>query len=549
VYSDSVLVIIQVNNTMNNCFGTSGMERSWLASSTVAFINCPVILMRYGFVIDQDRCIGCHACTVACKEENQVPVGVFRTWVKYVEKGAFPHTSRHFGVLRCNHCDDAPCIEICPTSALFRRENGIVDFDNNRCIGCKGCMQACPYDALFIDPQTNTAAKCHYCAHRVERNLEPACVIVCPTRAIIPGDLDEPSSHISRLVAQQKVTVRKPQKGTNPKLFYIGVDGDLITPTRLQQQSTYVWSDRRDDDASIASIGASNWSGWARETYDAPHTTPWGWKIAAYLWTKSIAAGAILFPAVALSTFPSSPALRVAAPVIGLVILAVTLLLLVLDLKRPDRFFYLLTKANRRSWLVIGSYILMAYGAALLAWLYFGIRGPSVPLALRVIAFLLSLGSAGYSAFLFAQAKGRDLWQSPTFFWHLLVHAAVAGTAALLLTNVIIQMNHAVTFSLSVVLGIALVVSLAMQLAEVALPHVNEDVRLAIHEIVAGRFRARYWGLAIGVGLLLPVVLIALSLAGATSFWVAPTAALLALAGIWWFEEIWIKAGQAVPLS
>jgi len=168
---------------------------------------------------------------------------------------------------------------------------------------------------------------------------------------------------------------------------------------------------------------------------------------------------------------------------------------------------------------------------------------------LRVIAFLLSLGSAGYSAFLFAQAKGRDLWQSPTFFWHLLVHAAVAGTAALLLTNVIIQMNHAVTFSLSVVLGIALVVSLAMQLAEVALPHVNEDVRLAIHEIVAGRFRARYWGLAIGVGLLLPVVLIALSLAGATSFWMAPTAALLALAGIWWFEEIWIKAGQAVPLS
>src|SRR5215467_10158582 len=76
--------------------------------------------MRYGFVIDQDRCIGCHACTVACKEEHQVPVGVFRTWVKYIEKGEFPHTRRHFGVMRCNHCDSAPCITICPTKALFR---------------------------------------------------------------------------------------------------------------------------------------------------------------------------------------------------------------------------------------------------------------------------------------------------------------------------------------------------------------------------------------------------------------------------------------------
>ena len=159
--------------------------------------------MRYGFVIDQRKCIGCHACTVACKEENQVPLGVNRTWVKYIEKGTFPDTRRYFSVMRCNHCDNAPCVTICPTVALYRRPDGIVDFDGDRCIGCKSCMQACPYDALYIDPETQTAAKCHYCAHRIEVDLEPACVIVSPVQSIVPGDLDDPNSLIARLVASQ----------------------------------------------------------------------------------------------------------------------------------------------------------------------------------------------------------------------------------------------------------------------------------------------------------------------------------------------------------
>ena len=192
--------------------------------------------MRYGFVIDQTRCIGCHACTVACKEENRVPLGAFRTWVKYVEKGEFPNTRRHFAVLRCNHCDNAPCVTICPTVALYRRADGIVDFDRDRCIGCKSCMQACPYDALYIDPDTNTAAKCHFCAHRVERGLEPACVIVCPERAILTGDLDDPDSEVSRVIAREQVVVRKPEQGTRPKLFYVGADHATLAPT-LQRRA------------------------------------------------------------------------------------------------------------------------------------------------------------------------------------------------------------------------------------------------------------------------------------------------------------------------
>ncbi|SRR5712692_11734431 len=108
--------------------------------------------MNYGFVIDNRKCIGCHACTVACKAEHNVPLGVNRTWVKYIEKGVYPHTRRLFAVHRCNHCADAPCVEICPVTALYARPDGIVDFNNDRCIGCKACTQACPYDALYTTP-------------------------------------------------------------------------------------------------------------------------------------------------------------------------------------------------------------------------------------------------------------------------------------------------------------------------------------------------------------------------------------------------------------
>jgi len=176
---------------------------------------------NFGFIIDNRRCIGCHACTVACKSEHEVAVGVNRTWVKYIEKGQFPESRRLFSVMRCNHCDDAPCVDICPVTALYTREDGIVDFDNRRCIGCKACMQACPYDALYIDPNTHTAAKCNYCAHRVDIGLEPACVNVCPTQAIISGDLDDPTSKIAKLKSREVVTVRKPEKATRPALFYI----------------------------------------------------------------------------------------------------------------------------------------------------------------------------------------------------------------------------------------------------------------------------------------------------------------------------------------
>ena len=338
--------------------------------------------MRYGFVIDQRKCIGCHACTVACKEENRVPLGAFRTWVKYIERGTFPDTRRYFSVLRCNHCDAAPCVTICPTVALYRRDDGIVDFDGDRCIGCKSCMQACPYDALYIDPTTHTAAKCNYCAHRVEVGLEPACVIVCPEQAIVAGDLDDPAAPIARLVATEQVQVRKPEQGTRPKVFYLGADASALTPALQRTSERFMWAQRTSEDVDLVRLVAAARDGEARAdgalsrpVYDVSHMArPWGWRVAAYLWTKSVAAGALLVAAlgVLLGSAEGGLLTGMAAPALALLFLGLTTGLLVADLKRPDRFYYILTKGNPTSWLVWGAWILMAYGVLGVLWLLAG---------------------------------------------------------------------------------------------------------------------------------------------------------------------------------
>jgi len=119
----------------------------------VTVVEEPSAAPRWVKVLDQTRCIGCHACTTAYKSENQVPVGVTRTYVKSVEVGTFPQVRRAFQVTRCNQCSDAPYVAACPTAAMHRRPDGIVDFDKRICIGCKAWIAACPYDAIFINPE------------------------------------------------------------------------------------------------------------------------------------------------------------------------------------------------------------------------------------------------------------------------------------------------------------------------------------------------------------------------------------------------------------
>jgi Fe-S-cluster-containing dehydrogenase component/formate-dependent nitrite reductase membrane component NrfD len=514
--------------------------------------------MRYGFVIDQNRCIGCHACTVACKEEHNIALGVNRTWVKYIEKGRYPDTRRHFAVLRCNHCDDAPCIEICPTVALFRRPDGIVDFDNERCIGCKSCMQACPYDALYIDPERNTAAKCNFDASRVEMGYKPACEVVCPTQAILSGDLDDPDSLISKRIALEKVSVRKPEKGTKPKLFYVGVDGDLLNPTLMEPQVTHFWAEKDpgEDLYALTSAGSSRSTpGAAREVYDVPHAIPWGKKIATYLWTKSISAGVLLLAALSSNMgFEQDAALMtIIAPALSLVFLAATMALLVLDLKKPGRFFFLLTKANLNSWLVLGGYVLMIFGLLLVFWLFqIYTQGRVSPLVIWSAA-LFAIASAGYSAFLFAQARGRDFWQSPVLFWHLIVKAVLAGAATLILLGSLefvtpYQFMSPQLFAWLIhVLIVSLLASVAIIFGELFMKHGAEDAVRASDLLLGGPLSKSFWIFVVGLGVLAPVALMFLPIGSPIAVYlVAP---ILALSGLWMYDHLWIKAGQALPLS
>lgn len=393
--------------------------------------------MQYGFVINHDDCIGCHACTVACKAENSVPVGGFRTSVKYTEVGLFPDVRRMFLVQRCNHCTDAPCVTICPVNALEKRRDGIVDLDRDACIGCRACMQACPYDAIYLNEDLGAVEKCHYCAHRVEKHLEPACVNVCPVGAIVSGDLHDPASRISLMILSNETKVRRPEQRTGPNVRYIGASEVALRPGSAERPEMYLWSDRPPHKrepwpASVPTMPH------ARTVLDAGHKVEWGWPVALYLVTKGLAAGTgILAPfAHILGLEYGGWAQRYMPEIVALIFTLITCALLVEDLAKPMRFYRMVTRPNWNSWLVKGGVILGVYLvttplAILLRWLEMDaaanvVRWINVPIALAV---------AGYTAFLFAQCRGRDLWESKWLLPHLLAQAVMLGSAAFLAFN------------------------------------------------------------------------------------------------------------------
>ena len=204
----------------------------------------------YGMGVEIDKCIGCNRCAVACKAENDVPDQpfFFRTWVErytiarsgnvnvenisigpQLEKAQDAREIlRSFFVPKlCNHCANPPCVQVCPVNATFTTPDGAVIVDAERCIGCRFCIQACPYGARYLHPKTRTADKCTFCYHRIVKGLQPACVEVCPTQARIFGDLKSRASRLTRFMRFNKIHVLKPQLNTEPKVYYAQLDGEV----------------------------------------------------------------------------------------------------------------------------------------------------------------------------------------------------------------------------------------------------------------------------------------------------------------------------------
>ena len=522
-------------------------------------------------------CIGCHACTVACKSEHDIPIGVNRTHVKYIEKGIFPNSTREFSVHRCNHCADAPCVEICPTTALYNRADGIVDFDGDRCIGCKSCMQACPYDALYIDPNTGTAAKCNYCAHRIDGGYEPACVIVCPVEAIVSGDLDDPNSRISKLISDEETMTRKPEKLTDPNLYYVNGSSEMLDATATERNSNYVWSeqskgvghfanyakdrliesdsenlliqlamersansgkpiDHRAIDDVANEIQKNMDQQQVRRVYDTPSKgVLWGWEVSAYVWTKAISTGTFLMMAIWNLIFGIIEAeSEFNGILISLIFMVITGVLLIKDLDRPDRFLYVLLRPQWKSWLVRGAYIITIYGALLTLKLVGNYFLISTGWIWGVGSIFAVLGAI-YTAFLFAQARGRDFWQTPIqSAIHMLVHACMAGAVVLffIVSGSVEEM--------SVILLCLIVINLAFIGKEIWFYHDTSDTEEAVYMMIKGYYSKYFWIGMIG-GNFFPIALL--------SFGWPMLAGVLVLIGIYLTEYVRIRVPQMIPLS
>ncbi len=505
---------------------------------------------KWAKVIDHASCIGCHACTTACKSENEVPLGVTRTYVKSVDVGLFPQTRRAFQVTRCNQCDDSPCATACPTSAMYRRRDGIVDFNKSACIGCKACIAACPYDAIFINPQDHSAEKCNFCAHRLDVGLEPACVTVCPAEAIMVGDLHDPASRVAHMVHRQPVAVRRPEKETRPKLFYRGAHQATLDPlaARRPDGGIFMWSEQVTGADRVVSghpgDGASgdepnNSSATAVLSYDVPHKMPWDWRVSLYTLTKGIAAGAYLVPLllVLFGLIPESSPLWVwAAPIVAGAFLGLTGALLISDLEHPARFYYIFTRPQWRSWLVKGAFIIAGYATVLAAHFLASLMGwGDGHRYLMWLGLPLASMTAIYTAWLFAQAKARDLWQSPLLPPHLMVQTLLAGSAAL--APVATSLDIHALGRLIWVLALASLAHLLMAWGEAALPHVTAHAHLANREMVRGRWARYFWAA------------VALVAAGMLAPWIGVLAAPLALVGLLAYEHAYVQAGQSVPLA
>ena len=373
--------------------------------------------------------------------------------------------------------------------------------------------------------------------------------MVCPTHSIWVGDLDDPTSGIAKLVSTQETAVRSPEQNTGPNVFYLGADRAVLDPLAAPVDDTYIWA--KPDAQRLANAGdltrdpITN----ARTTLNTAHPRPWGWKVITYLWTKGIGAGALALAALAhLMGIALGGVGDYVAPLLGLFGAATTGALLVWDLKRPERFMYIFLKSNWTSWLVLGAYVLTAFSGGAVLWLLAAFLDLGwLMTALAWLGIPVSALMAGYTAFLFGQAEGRDLWQSPLLFWHLLVQAVMVGSGALAVAGVFADLSDDAWQLVTVAFVVSTAVHLLMLGIEYAGKHASRQATVAAHIITTGRYSRLFW-----MGAVLPAAA-ALVLGGLT--WAGLPVALLALAGLVVqpalvaYESVFVRAGQDPPLS
>ncbi|HEU4913625.1 MAG TPA: NrfD/PsrC family molybdoenzyme membrane anchor subunit, partial [Actinomycetes bacterium] len=370
-----------------------------------------------------------------------------------------------------------------------------------------------------------------------------------PTHSIWVGDLDDPESGIARLVATNETAVRTPEQNTGPNVFYLGADRAVLDPLAAPVDGTYIWAkpdaQRLETAGDLTPDPVTN----ARTTLNTAHPRPWGWKVVTYLWTKGVGAGALALALLAhLLSIDMGVVGDYVAPALGLFGAATTGALLVWDLKRPERFLYIFLKSNFGSWLVLGAYVLSAFSGGAVLWML--AVALDVGWALTLLAWVgipVSALMAAYTAFLFGQAEGRDLWQSPLLLWHLIVQAVMVGSGALAVAGLFVDLSDDAWQLLAVAFVSSTVLHLLMLGAEYAGKHPSRQAAVAARIVTHGRYARLFW-----LGAVLPAA--AAALLGALT-WAGSSVVLLALAGVvvqpalLAYESAFVRAGQDPPLS
>jgi formate-dependent nitrite reductase membrane component NrfD len=394
--------------------------------------------------------------------------------------------------------------------------------------------------------------------------------------------MDNPNTEISLLLSREQVIVRKPEKGTKPNLFYIDGDHQSLNPEATDKSGPGLWNSQArgvghfakaaekmihtNDDVNLLQLSIDNdlqaayqrkdaenpnyidvLNGTARRVYDTPDKgILWGWEVSAYVMTKAISAGAFLIPFIAiLLGFDVSDNTKLWSAGISLVFLGLTGLFLVMDLDRPDRFLNVLLRPQWNSWLVKGGYTITVFGLLVTIWgvaTFFEWNIPEMPL-LWVTAFFAIL-LAVYTAFLFAQAKGRDFWQSPTLPLHMLVHSVMAGAAIFALVSLFFVPENWMNILRNTMI-IALIVNLFTMITELTITHPTTAAKSVVEMITKGRYKNIFWIGTVLIGNIIPLALVFFN----PSVITIAIAGALVLVGIYATEKIWVEAPQRVPLA